>query len=108
MATQEEIDGVKDKLGPDAATNGYDDTRIGALLDAGASANTVARDYWESRFSATADFIDISESGSSRGLSAVTRNAKELASMYRDKVQLEEVPPIVPRRMIRSHIARRV
>lgn len=108
MATVEEIQAVLDMLGDDPASNGYDDARINELLDAGITDNAIAATYWEKRYASTAELIDISESGSSRGLSAVTKNAKDLAALYRGRADLEETPPPAARAGIKSHRMTRV
>ena len=109
MADQDEIDKVKEALGGGeyATENGYDDNKIEDLLDAGQTPNSIAASFWESRWSASAELIDISESGSSRGLSAVTRNAKDLAALYRHRADNEASSP-TPTRGIRSHRMKRV
>lgn len=107
MADQEDIQEVQDMLGPDAEENGFDANRIEELLDAGRTASWIAASYWEKRYAATSNMIDISESGSSRGLSAVTRNAKDLAALYRSRAD-QEVAPTGIRRGIVGHKMRRV
>lgn len=109
MADLAEITQVQETLGgaQNAEEYGYDASKIEDLLDSGVSANTIAANFWESRYTASAELIDISESGSSRGLSAVTRNAKDLAALYRDRANSEVAPP-TPVRGIRSHRMTRV
>ena len=109
MATEAEIAAVQAMLGgADQATeNGWDPDKIEELIDAGTSVNSISASYWEERYAATSELIDISESGSSRGLSAVTRNARDLAALYRKRVDDEVVPPDT-RQGIRSHRMTRV
>ena len=111
MAEPEEIAAVQAMLGgaEKAEQNGWTEEKIAALLDAGDSENSIAALYWEERYAATSELIDISESGSSRGLSAVTRNAANLAKLYRDRADAETVVPPTPvQRGIRSHRMTRV
>ncbi len=109
MAELAEIEEVQEALGgvDFADENGYDHNKIEDLLDAGQTLNTIAAKFWESRWSASAELIDISESGSSRGLSAVTRNARDLAALYRGRADNEIGNP-TPTRGIRSHRMTRV
>lgn len=109
MATEQEIEDVQQALGgvENADENGYDANRIEDLLDGGQTLNSIAARFWEGRWTASAELIDISESGSSRGLSAVTRNAKDLAALYRGRADSEVGNP-TPTRGIRSHRMTRV
>lgn len=108
MADQEEVEQVQDMLGgqENADEHGYDAAKIEALLDGGNTANEIAATFWERRYAATSELIDMSESGSSRGLSAITKNARDLAAMYRKRTD-DENPPALVRRGIRSHLMRR-
>lgn len=83
MATSDEIQDVKDMLGPDAAAEGWDDARIDSELDAGRRPNLIARDFWENRMAKTSTLANVSESGSSRQLSQLFTNAQSLAAYYR-------------------------
>lgn len=109
MATEAEITAVQAMLGGAEAAeeNGWDANKIEDLIDGGSTPNAIAASYWEERYAATSELIDISESGSSRGLSAVTRNARDLAALYRKRVDDEVTPPDV-RQGIRSHRMTRV
>lgn len=109
MATQAEIDAVQAMLGgaEQAEENGWDANKIEELLDANSTPNKIAAMYWEERYAATSELIDISESGSSRGLSAVTRNARDLAALYRARADGEGGTD-TPTRGIRSHRMTRV
>lgn len=105
MADTEEIERVQEMLGGAelAEQYEYDAAKIESLLDSGYTENAIAAQFWESRHAATAEFIDISESGSSRGMSAITRNAKDLAAMYRGRANAENPPEIIRRRGLRAH-----
>lgn len=105
MAEQEDISEVQEMLGgaESAEQYEYDAAKIEELLDNGYTPNAIAAQFWEARYAATSEYIDISESGSSRGLSAITRNAKDLASMFRTRANAENPPAIIRRRGIRAH-----
>lgn len=109
MAELAEIEKVQAALGgaDNADENGYDANKIEDLLDSGQTLNSIAARFWEERWSASSELIDISESGSSRGLSAVTKNARDLAALYRGRAD-SEVGSDTPTRGIRSHRMTRV
>ena len=90
MASQEEIDNVRYLLGPNSEAEGWDDTKIGALIDAGKSENTIAREYWESRMAVSSDLADVSESGSSRRLQQIFANKQAMAAYFRGAEQAED------------------
>lgn len=82
MADQDEIDEVRSMLGPNAAAEGWDDDKIGAMLDNGDSPAQIAQQYWESQMASTATLVDVSESGSARKMSQVSQNAANLANYW--------------------------
>ena len=90
MATDAEIRTVKEKLGPDAVERGYTDTRISEDIDLGLSPNQIALNFWEASAAATSRLVDVSESGSSRALSGVHRNATAMAERYQKLIQLAD------------------
>lgn len=109
MATQEEIDAFKTLLPSNYETYGWNDTVIGALIDAGKSTNSMLMQYWDKVAAETAEFADMSESGSSRSLSVIHKNAVAMAKMYRDLVKEEENEEEAPTaRGIRSRAITRV
>lgn len=90
MADQEEIDEVRDMLGSSSEANGWDDTKIGTLLDSGETPVAIARRYWESQMTESSDMADVSESGSSRALNQIFKNKAALAAYYRGAEQAED------------------
>ncbi len=93
MAEIEQIRAVQALLGSDAEAGGWTEVEINAALDAGRTANYIAARWWAQRAADTANLIDISESGTSRQLSVIHRNAKEMATVYRALAAEEEVTP---------------
>jgi hypothetical protein len=83
MASAEEIQEVRDMLGPNSVAEGWNDERIAEELDGGDSAVTVARGYWENRMAASSDLADVSESGSSRKLQQIFSNKAAMAAYFR-------------------------
>ena len=102
MADIEQIKQVQKLLGPDAEPGGWTEVEINAALDAGRSANYIAARWWAQRTADTAHLMDISESGTSRQLSAIHRNAKEMTATYRALAAEEEVTPDPPASTVRS------
>lgn len=90
MADQEEIDEVRDMLGSSSEANGWDDTKIGELLDEGETPVSIARRYWESQMSESTELADVDESGSSRRLSQIFKNRQAMAAYYRGAEQAED------------------
>jgi hypothetical protein len=101
VAEIEQIVQVQKLLGPDAEPGGWTEVEINAALDDGRSANYIAARWWAQRAAETAHLIDISESGTSRPLSVIHRNAKEMAATYRTLTAEEEVTPEVPASTVR-------
>jgi hypothetical protein len=107
MADPTEVAAVLALLGPYATAEGWTEERVGALLDAGLTPNQIARDFWIQRSASTATMVDMSESGSSRKLSDINKNALAMAKMFRDAADDEiEDPPIAPRAVTTRAIRR--
>lgn len=85
MALQPDIDAVLGTLGPTAATEGWTALKVSTLLDSGMTKDAVSLAYWESRMAATSNLVNMSESGSSRNLSDIYKNAAAQAEYFRVK-----------------------
>jgi hypothetical protein len=107
MATPEEIQAVLDDLPENASEYGWDEQRIGDELDDGVTGDALFLKFWRKVSTATADLVDMSESGSSRSLSQVHKQAKDMAKMFQDRIDHEEQPTPVTSG-IRSRAIRRV
>lgn len=90
MADQEDIQEVRDLLGPNSVTEGWTDDRIADELDEGDSPVTIARKYWESRAAMSTDLADVSESGSSRKLQQIFANKQAMAAYFRGAETAED------------------
>lgn len=115
MATEREVQEVKDLLPKDATASGWDDTRINGDLDEGLSKNKIALQFWSNRAANTFTLTAVSESGSSRTLSDIHRNAVSMRDSYQKLVDKEEEQetPVVPTNPSRgpgiyTHAIRRV
>lgn len=89
MAEAAQIEMVKDLLPDSWEEDGWSEEKIGLYLDAESSVNKVMALFWEGKSSRLYQLIDVSESGSSRSLSKIYDNAKQLAEHYRDRAREE-------------------
>lgn len=92
MAEQASIDNVKELSPSDVGTWGYDDAKIGVLLDSGLTVNKVLARIWNAQAARTVNFVDVSESGSSRSISTIHSNAVRMAAYFDEKVAAEDRP----------------
>lgn len=87
MATQDEIDLLKLLVGSEMLT----DAEFGKMIDLEpGNMNLAAARVWEIRAGKYSGLVTISESGSSRQMSDLYKNALELARWYRQKAAEEE------------------
>lgn len=110
MASEADIQLVKDGLSPEAEQIGWNSTKIGLHLDAGNSPTRTIRDFWAFRVAQTSDFVDISESGSSRTMESIWEHAKKMLDYWDGRVTKEddEAGTVNPRGRIVFHTAVRV
>lgn len=108
MADQSQIDLVKVNL-PDDLDENWSDIAIGALLDSGLSITKVTLSFWASRVAKYSSLVDVSESGSSRSLSALFSQAKTAYDMWFEKSKAEDdLASGVSRHRVAFHKAKRV
>lgn len=85
MATQEEIDELRRKADLKSTDNVYgDDVVLGYLVDA-TSIDLVAANIWEQKAASLSNLVNTSESGSSRSMGDLYKNALQMAKFYTDK-----------------------
>lgn len=106
MATQAEIAEVLGLLGPNAASDGWDEAKINDLLDEGNTPDEIALEYWEARMAKTSTMVNVTESGSSRSLRDVFTNASAMAKYFADKNKDDETESSV--RPVRTRSIKRV
>ncbi len=106
MATS--LEEVKNNLPPDAIGEGWDDDKINGLVAEGTSLERIMMTYWSGRAAATSKYVNVSESGSSRSLSDVHKQALDMLKYWtdranRDETQAEDpkIRPIAFRRLKR-------
>lgn len=92
MASAADIIIVKDNLPPEALASGWDDAKIELLLDSGLTTSRTIRHWWSFRAGSTAAFVSVSESGSSRDLSAIHKQALDMLKYWDGVIADEEAP----------------
>lgn len=110
MASAADIMIVQDNLPAEALAEGWDEAKITVLLDSPMSTSRVIRQWWSYRASSTAAFVNVSESGSSRSLSDIHRQALEMLKYWDGRIAEEEAPepPVQSDGRIAFHRLRRV
>lgn len=99
MATQEEIDRLVLLVGNEMLTN----EQFGQILDsAEGDLDLAAASVWEVRAGRYHGLVDISESGSSRSMGDMYKNAIEMAKYFRGKRADDIVDPGEPVPSLRS------
>lgn len=93
MATIEAVTLVKGLVGVAGAD--LNDEALGLLIDASAGdTNLAAKNVWASYAAKTANYVTISESGSSRSMGDVHKNALAMVKYFDGLLKVEE--PVVP------------
>jgi hypothetical protein len=88
MATS--LEEVQNNLPPDAIGEGWDETKINGLVAAGTSLARIMMTYWSGRAAAYSKYVNVSESGSSRSLSDVHKQALDMLKYWSDRANREE------------------
>lgn len=109
MATAEDIQAVKLNLPPGYDVNLWSDDAIGALLDGGTSITKVVLSFWAGQVAKYSAVVDVSENGSSRSMSNLFSQAKDMYEIWLNKSKAEDdATNEVGRQRIRFHKAKRV
>lgn len=90
------LEDVKNNLPPEASTQGWTDPKLQGMVDAGTSLNRIMMTYWSSRAATTAKLVNVSESGSSRSLADIHKNALDMLKYWTDLARREEDAEVVP------------
>lgn len=101
MASEADVKEVKALL--DGIEEPWDEAKIGQTLDAVGSVAKTMRAFWSAKVNATYQLLDISESGSSRSMSNIYRNAMEQRTYWDGKVAEDEVNAADPVKGARIH-----
>jgi len=86
MASQEAIDALRLLIGNPPNEDPYTDSQLSARLDAASSPEALAAVIWRERAASYASLVNVAESGSSRSLGDLHKNALAMA-VYFDKAQ---------------------
>lgn len=89
MANQASIDRIVELLPEEANAAGWTEVRIARDIDAGNSNALILLQWWNYRAANTADWVDVSESGSSRAIGNIHKNAKDMAAYWQSIVDKE-------------------
>jgi hypothetical protein len=81
MASAEDVLRLRRMVG-EPGTETYTDEALSALLDGNPSVESVAAGIWQEKAARYADLVNVSESGSSRSLSDLHKNALRFADYY--------------------------
>lgn len=82
MATEEQIFELRGLISEPDDSNGWTDERLSSLIDGTATMNAAAARGWLLKAGEYASLVDVSESGSSRKLSDLRKNAMEMSQYY--------------------------
>lgn len=94
MATADEIAALRLLISEPTNAEPYTDAKLGARLDAAdGDADQVAYDIWTEKAARFAQFVDVSEGGSSRKMGDLYEQALSMASVFADRVTTGTAPP---------------
>lgn len=83
MATPDEVAELRFKTGLAPNDNTYgDDDALGALIDEKGSVNAAASEIWQMKAASYSTLVNVSESGSSRSMGDLYKNALGMAQYY--------------------------
>jgi hypothetical protein len=99
MATVEQVAELRRLINEPDDTNGWTDEILDDLIDANATLNASAKAVWVAKASTYSTLVDVSESGSSRKLGDLYKNALAMAKMFGDQDD-EDVAEVVDRPVI--------
>lgn len=88
MATDEDVAAVR-RMAAEPGTETYSNDAISALVDAKGSREAAASAIWSEKASGLATLVNTSESGSSRSLGDLYKNAQSMANFYANQVKEE-------------------
>lgn len=88
MATADQIAQLRKLLSDDEEPYQFTDEELGTAID-GMGMNAAAADFWRQKSASYAELVDVSESGSSRKLSDLSKNALAMAGYFDGQVQAE-------------------
>lgn len=82
MASGDQIRDVRERVAEPDDSNGWSDERLARAIDGTTTLNAAAARVWSEKAATFAELVDVSESGSSRKLSDLRKNALEMSAHY--------------------------
>lgn len=92
MAEAEDIALVREYVAEPDSDGAWSDERIGGFVDREANVYYAAAEIWAVKAGQSATLVTVSESGSSRSLSDLLKQAKEMEAYYRARGDALEAP----------------
>lgn len=103
MATAEEIAVLRAKINQLDNTDPYTDEALDLLIDAAnGDTDEVAGAIWGQKAASFSTLVDISESGSSRKMGDLYKNAMAMANFYSGKAKADDPVPAANRARTRA------
>lgn len=99
MASLEDLTTLREYVNEPDDTNGWTDDRLSGILDAGLTPYSAAGRVWALKAGQYSTLVDVSESGSTRKLSDLRKNAMEMAKHY-NGLEVESVEVISDRPVV--------
>jgi hypothetical protein len=98
MADENQIAELRLLVGEPDDSNGWTDEQLAAAIDVTGTLEGAAARVWSSKAATFSQLVDVSESGSSRKLSDLHKNALTMAERYRNQAQASVVTgPVIHR-----------
>lgn len=92
MATAEQLTELRDYVGEPDQSDGWTDARLGTYADRGPTLLDAAASIWAAKAAQYAKLVNVSESGSSRSLGDLQKNALAMAAYYRQQAKEATAP----------------
>jgi hypothetical protein len=98
MASPEDLATLRQLINEFDDTNGWTDDYLNGLIDGGLTLNKAAGSVWTIKAGRFSALVDVTESGSSRKMSDLHKNALAMARYYSgaDAAEAEETAPTGP------------
>lgn len=90
MATEDEITELRQMVAETEDDSTWTDDELAVLIDSEDSLNAAASKVWYLKAGRAASLVDVAESGSSRKLSDIRKNAMEMGAYYKAADEAEE------------------
>ena len=101
MASPEDVQALRDLINEPDDANGWTDEKLAAIVDGTATLNAAAGKAWTLKAGQYSTMVDVSESGSSRKLGDLYKNAIAMGKFYGgldvEDVEVSGDRPIVQR-----------